>query len=87
MFNELGHTYKNPMDIETIWSAIMVKEIIWRPLQIQVCGKESTTKLTTDEINILADSIISHFSERGYSLEFPSMESFLNNMEMKGFLK
>jgi len=51
MFNETGETYTNPMGIETIWTAIMVKEIIWKPLQFQLCGTKSTTELTNKPIN------------------------------------
>lgn len=87
MFNELGHTYTNPMGIETIWTNNMVKEIIWRPLQFSLFGIDSTTKLDTEKINIIADAIILHFSEQGYYLQFPSMESFLNYIDSKNFNK
>lgn len=87
MFNELGHTYTNPMGIETIWTMLMVKETIWRPLQFSLFGIDSTTKLDTEKINIIADAIILHFSEQGYYLQFPSMESFLNHIDYLNFEK
>jgi len=81
MFNEVGSTYTNLMGIETIWSPIMVKELIWKPLQKQLYDTDSTTKLNTEQINIISDSIILHFSEVGYTLEFPSMQQFLNKID------
>lgn len=85
-FNDLGHTYTNPMGIGTIWTNNMVKEIIWRPLQFSLFGIESTTKLERNQINVIADAIIMHFAEKGFYLQFPSMESFLNEMDKKSLL-
>ena len=86
MFNEVGQTYTNVMGIETIWSPIMVKELIWKPLQRQLFDTDSTTNINTEQINIIADAIILHFSEIGFSLEFPNMQSFLNKMDAKNYI-
>lgn len=80
-FNELGHTYTNPMGIETFWTKNLVKEVIWKPLQMSLYGTDSTTKLEKDQINLIADGIIKHFSEQGYELKFPSLQSFLNHID------
>ena len=37
LYNDNGHTYKNPLGIETIWTMNMVKELIWKPLQLDLC--------------------------------------------------
>lgn len=81
MFNEVGELYINPMGIESIWTEKMVMETYWRPLQIQLYDKKSSTKLNIDEISPIADAIIMHFANKGYYLEFPNLQSFLNKMD------
>ena len=39
------------------WSAHLVKERLWRPVQDQTLGTESTTKLETSEVSMIHDSI------------------------------
>ncbi len=83
MFNEVGHTYTNIMGIETIWSALMVKELIWKPLQYQLYGTNSTTKLNNEQLNIISEAIILHFSEMGYYLEFPNIQALILKKEAR----
>jgi hypothetical protein len=86
MYNEVGHTYENPLGIQTIWTAAMVKELIWRPLQISLFNVQSTTKLDSKQLILIADTIIDYYAEQGFNIEFPNMQSFLNKMEHKGLL-
>lgn len=81
LYNDNGHTYKNPLGIETIWTMVMVKELIWRPLMISLLGKESTTNLLSNEVSLIADTIIDYFAGQGFEIEFPNMQSFLNKMD------
>jgi len=81
ILNETGNTFINAMGIETLFTPILIKEIYWKPLQKQLYGADSTTKLNTEQINIIADSIILHFSEVGFTFEFPSMQQFLNKID------
>ena len=89
MFNQDGITHISNMGIETPWTKEIVKYDIWKPLQLSVYGhdSDSTRKLTPKMINLLADAIIDHYSKIGYTLEFPSMETFLNAMDKKNYLK
>ena len=54
------------------WSAYLVKERIWRPVQEQTLGEESTTKLETNHVSIIHDSINRATSDKlGVSVPFP----------------
>jgi len=54
------------------WSAYLVKERIWRPVQEQTLGEESTTKLETQHVSMIHDSINRATSEKlGVSVPFP----------------
>jgi|GEM_PF-4793211 len=61
------------------WTMILVKEILWKPLQAKILGKESTTKLDKDEditkVYLSFDAIIS--DRTGVSVAFPSVENML----------
>src|SRR3990167_11370310 len=52
-----------------------VKEIIWRPIQEEVCGKKSTTELTTSEVDQIYQ-ITAMFLAKQFkiSIPFPSIE-------------
>ena len=56
----------------------IVKEFIWRPIQIALFDVESTTKINTIQMNEIIDVIKKHFSEKGIYLAFPSIESLIN---------
>lgn len=66
-------------EIDIMWTPHLIKEYLWRPLQIAICGKESTTKITTQEINQIFEIISKAIGERtGLSIEFPSIETIIN---------
>lgn len=65
-----GRTYEVPFSLK------IVKENIWKPIQLALFDKESTTALNTEEINKVVDVINKHISERfGISAEWPSLEN------------
>lgn len=71
-------------DIEIPWSATSVKNFLWRPIMKIQLGKDSTTELTTKEIDEVYDVINKHLGEKfGISIEFPSQESLINNSRIK----
>jgi len=71
-------------DIEIPWSATSVKNFLWRPIMKIQLGKDSTTELTTKEIDEVYDVINKHLGEQfGISIEFPSQESLINNSRIK----
>lgn len=59
--------------IEADWDKDLVKERIWRPVQLSILKKKSTTKLTTTEVDKVAKPIMDLLYERfGIGLLFPS---------------
>ena len=77
--NNAGYTFTfkglNVKSIELPYTAILVKETIWKPLQMAVTGKESTTKATTEDINMIFEALGMWFANKGIYIEFPSAES------------
>lgn len=67
-------------EFELIYTPALVKDYIWKPLQQQMLEKESTTELSTKDIDLIFESISNFFSER-YSLEitFPSIKNLIKN--------
>lgn len=83
-FNEAGLTvhivltklFKSP---NFAWSQHLVKERVWRPVQEQTLGTESTTKIGTKEVSIIYESINRATAERlGVSVPFPDRYSQLS---------
>jgi len=83
--NEIGITYQyrglKVQVMELRYTANIVKEFVWRPIQIAMFNKKSTTKINTQEINQIVDVITLFFAERGVSIEFPSIETLINNQK------
>lgn len=71
--------FKDNYELE--WSPKMVKELIWRPIQMAKFKKKSTTKLTTSEFTSVADAIQANFFKKGVILSFPSIETVINNIK------
>jgi len=60
----------------------LVKEYIWRRIQIAMFDIESTTKINTEQINQIVDVLAKYFGEKGIVIEFPSketLERMINN--------
>lgn len=73
--NNLGleHTYRglNGKDISVRYTPYIVKEFIWKRLQNVLLEKDSTTKLTTADINLIFETLGKWFSEKGVVIDFP----------------
>ena len=63
------------MEIQITYTPEIVKEFIWRPLQNAMLDKQSTTKLTTSDINAIFEVLAKWFSEKGVMIEFPSIDT------------
>ena len=73
--NEQGYDMKKTLkqSVEIPWTKEMVKEHLWRPIQKIQLGKESTTKLTTKEVNEVYETLARHLAQRiGIVIEMPS---------------
>ena len=69
--NEAGFGMKAVFEVknqEVNWCASTVKEALWRPLQLAMYDKKSTTELTTGEVSKVHDQLMKALGE---SLGFP----------------
>ena len=70
---DMKKTLKQTVDIP--WSKETVKDYLWRPIQNAQLEKESTTELTTDEINKVYEVLNRHLGEKlQIHVPFPSSE-------------
>ncbi len=60
------------------WTPYNFKEYIWRPIQIAMTGKQSTTQLTTKEIDLIWEAVNRTMAEMGLHVDFPSIDSIIN---------
>jgi hypothetical protein len=87
LFNDSGEMYTTPLDIEISWDKVLIMDIYWRPLQKQLYNKKSTTKLTINEVSPIAEAIIMYMAKKGYDIEFPNWQSFMNKIDTKNYAK
>lgn len=77
---DMKKTLKPSVDIP--WTGASVKEWLWKPMQKAQLNKDSTTKLTTVEIDQVFDTLVRHLGEQfGISLNFPSIDQTLIEIE------
>jgi hypothetical protein len=81
-FNDHGlyiaKVLKPSVDVE--WTPSTVKELIWRPLMKAITDKDSTAKLNTAEVDKIFKVLHKHLADKlNISIEFPSVESLVNN--------
>lgn len=73
--NDAGFSVIKTMkvDAEIPWTPSLIKELIWRPVQVAMFNKKSTTSLNKMEISDVYETINRHIAERhGVSVPFPS---------------
>lgn len=65
-------------EVDIPWSTQTVKEFLWRPVQKAALGKDSTTQLTTREIDVVYDILNRFLAEKhGIHEPFPSLEELM----------
>lgn len=70
---DMKRTLKEQVDIP--WTPVTIKEYLWRPIQDAMLHKESTTELTTKEVNDVYEVLIRHLGEKfNITTAFPSEE-------------
>ena len=75
---DMRKTLKPSIDIP--WSGKTVKEYLFRPIMTAQLGKESTTEMTTSEIDKVVNTLTKHLGTKfGIQLDFPSIESLSIN--------
>lgn len=84
--NESGLDMKKTLkpDIDIWWNEKMVKEYIWRPLQRIITGKESSTEISTKDIDKIFEVISKNFGEKfGLEIRFPSIETLISEQRIR----
>ena len=73
--NDAGFDVKQVIRVDIPWTPEMAKELIWRPVQKLHLGKESTTQLTTTQVDKIYEIINRAIGERvRIYVPFPSKE-------------
>jgi len=73
--SESGQDVKKVIKTDVPWTAESVKELMWKPILKAVLNKDSTTKMTKDEIDKVYDIMNRALGERcGISVPFPNKE-------------
>ena len=60
------------IELETEWTGLLFKEFTWKPIQKAMFDIESTTKVNTQQIDKIFQSINKFFAERGIEVTFPN---------------
>jgi hypothetical protein len=73
--------------VEIPWTAETVKENLWRPVQVALLQKKSTTELDTAEVSKVEEVLIRHlvqnFGQFFDPPSFPSIEQLVDNIEVE----
>ncbi|HEY5918596.1 MAG TPA: hypothetical protein VIU13_14365 [Chryseolinea sp.] len=64
-------------EIEIPWSGEAVKNYLWRPIMRIQLQKQSTTEMTTRDIDLIYDTLNRHLAKVGISEPFPSLEEII----------
>lgn len=75
--NESGYDMKKVLkpSVDIPWNADTVKNYLWRPVQEAQLQKESTTELSTREIDVVYNTLNRHLGDKlGVHVPFPSDE-------------
>lgn len=70
-------------EIDIPWSKETIKNYLWRPIQMAQLTKESTTELTSKEIDLVYNTLNRHIAKFGIHEPFPSIEEIMFQMRIK----
>ena len=85
-FNAAGLDMKKILkpEIDIAWTPTSIKEYLWKPIQKAMFSKESTTKLETNEITKIYETLNRFTAEKHQiGIDFPSLESILHMQRME----
>jgi len=75
IFNKMKDRILAKEEDELTWTMLMVKDSIWRTVQIALLDKESTTTLEPKDIDLVYKNVNAIMTKRyGISIRFPSQE-------------
>lgn len=73
---DMRKTLKPEVDIP--WTSQSIKEYLWRPVQLSQLQKQSTTDLSSDEVDKVWETLNRHLGEKfGLHVPFPSMDELM----------
>ena len=73
VLNSAGFEISKVIKVDTPWCAESIKDLLWRPVMKQQLNKNSTAKLTKEEVTQVYDTLNRALSLKcGVSVEFPS---------------
>ena len=78
--NEAGYDMKRTLkaEVDIPWNTDTVKTYLWKPIQKAQLQKESTTELTTKDIDKVFETLNRHLGETlGVHTSFPSIEEVI----------
>ena len=79
---DMRKTLKPSVDIP--WTPQTIKEYLFKPIMQAQLQKQSTTELTTVEIDKVVDTLTKHLGQNtGVTVEFPSVESILRKQDLE----
>ena len=82
--NDAGLDMKQVIKADVQWSMFSVKEYMWKAIQKAVLGKESTTLLKKDEIDVVYENMNRLTASKfGINIPFPSVESMIFTQNYK----
>lgn len=83
--NEAGYEMKAVLAVKQVdipWNKDRVKDVLWKPLQEAMTGKESTTELNTVDPSEIYEVLNRHISQNfGVHVPWPSEESLYTGEE------
>ena len=74
-------------EVEIPWTPEAVKEQLWRPIQVAMLQKKSTTDLETPEVSKVKEVLVRHlvksFGQFFNPPDFPSIDQLVDNNEVE----
>lgn len=84
--NDSGLTIERTLsnDISIPWNEVTVKELLFKPIMSAQLQKNSTTELTTVELDQVFDTLNRHLGEKfGIHVDFPSIDHILHEIDAR----
>ena len=83
-FNASGQDMRKVLkpEVEIPWTKESVYKFMWKKVQEAMFDSDSITKLETDQVSAIYETLNRHTAKRGVSAKFPSKEEdMLNELE------
>lgn len=81
--NSAGYDMKRTLkaEIDIPWTKDTVKEYLFKPILKAYLNKDSTTEMTTKEINLVFETLNRHLGDKlGVYVNFPSIDEIIHKI-------